>query len=571
MPGRSLPQLLVLLWTAAALADQQSARPLLGTASLEGVVIDSASGEPVPGVTVHLSLPLDESTTFGFGPSGGVVIGTTEALAGPIMTDGRGRFRFVELPAGHYELGAYGAGGTSRFGARTNPQHGRLVSLADGQRRSVELRLMRSAMLTGRVTDERGEPIAGMPVRAVSLVPVGVPDYLIAGFSDDRGIYSLSVAAGDYVVAALPFTASISNQTLARPVDGKPAVYVTTFHPRGQSRAEGALIRVAAGERRAGLDIQLRPQPAFRISGRFAAPEFKTGFEHVELVQLADGRDEQKPIGRLSRRGGQLNIAGVPAGQYRLRALIPPVMPWVTHGIPPLRTLPPDPTLWVDVPITVVDQDVVDLDVRPLEGVRFSGAVVFDGQEPPLEKLQNWPLVVERAGDSRVDLRGAYTSLKQFATIQLPPGEYFVRPMVRDGWFLKSVIAGGRDVIDGAIELSGSARDDLMITFTDRPARIAGAVTQPAGGDPFRAWVIVFPAERDRWTPGILLGRVAMILTGRSAAYDATLPPGQYHVAALDGMPAIPFDFGTLAGRAETVTLVSGSTVTRNLRLVEMK
>jgi hypothetical protein len=39
----------------------------------------------------------------------------------------------------------------------------------------------------------------------------------------------------------------------------------------------------------------------------------------------------------------------------------------------------------------------------------------------------------------------------------------------------------------------------------------------------------------------------------------------------LDGMPAIPFDFGTLAGRAETVTLVSGSTVTRNLRLVEMK
>ena len=571
MRGGRLLRSLTLLWTAAALMGQQSASPLRGTASLEGVVLDSATGEPVPGVTVHLSLPLAEPTTLGFDPTRGIVIGTTESAAGPVMTDDRGRFRFLDLPAGHYELGAYGAGGTTRFGARTNPQQGRLVSLADGQRRSVELRLIRSAMLTGRVTDERGDPVAGMPVRAISLAPVGVPDYLTGGFSDDRGIYSLSVTAGNYVIAALPFTANTGSQIMARPIDGKPAVYATTFHPRGHSRVEGVVIDATAGERRAGLDIQLRPQPAFRVSGRFAVPEFRTGFEHVGLIDPAGGLDEQTPVGRLRRTGAQLEISGVPAGQYRLRALIPPVMPWASHGIPPLKTLPQDPTLWTDLPITVVDRDITDLDVRPIEGVRFSGSVVIDGPELPFEKLQNWPLVVERVGDSRVDLRGTYTSLKQFATIQLPPGEYLLRPMVSDGWFLKSIIAGGRDLIDGAIELSGSGRDDLTITFTDRPARIAGVVTQPAGEDPYRSWVIVFPAERDRWTPGTLLGRVAVILTGRSATYDATLPPGQYHVAALPGMPAIPVDFGTLAARTETVTLVSGSTVTRNLRLVETK
>lgn len=562
----------VTLMAIVAVATGQMARRSAGSGEIDGVVIDSVTGELLSGITVQLSRPNEGPDSYGFGPSTGVIYTTSENVGRPVMTDHNGRFRVTGLTAGHYELFAYGAGGTGSYGGPAASPESRLSTLADGQRRSVQVRLFRNALLRGRVTDERSEPVIGVPVHAMPVTPRDIPNsYLATAVTDDRGVFTLSVPAGRYHVAAIPASAPSARRVLSRPIDGRPSVHVTTLYGGAQTVREAMAVDVEAGALRTDLDIHLTPALAFMISARFSTVDYKTGFETLELA--VEGQDRRRPfvVGRIARQGGMIRIDEVPAGRYRLRALLPPVMPMVTHGIAPLRTLPDAPTLWLDLPISIVDRDIVDLDLTPRSGFRLSGAIDFDGPTPSFEQLQSWPLVVEPADDARIDLLGAYASLTTFATIQLPPGDYLLRPLPRDGWFVKSVIAGGRDVTDGAITLGEADRKDLAITLTNRPARLAGNVSQSASIDPFRPWVIVFPAERDRWTVGALPGRIARVQTGRSLKYEATLPPGQYYVAALPGLPNIPDDFARIAAVADVITFTSGSTVNKHLRVIEQK
>ena len=71
-------------------------------------------------------------------------------------TDAHGRFRFGEVPAGIYEIHA-------RSGDEAAPPVQGL-SIAEGEAAFVTLRLRPAHRLTGQVTDERGEPIAGAQV-----------------------------------------------------------------------------------------------------------------------------------------------------------------------------------------------------------------------------------------------------------------------------------------------------------------------------------------------------------------------------------------------------------------------
>jgi hypothetical protein len=104
------------------------------------------------------------------------------------------------------------------------------------------------------------------------------------------------------------------------------------------------------------------------------------------------------------------------------------------------------------------------------------------------------------------------------------------------GWWLKSIMVNGRDVLDSPIELRAD-RDDVIVTFSDRTSELGGRVTDGAGEAWVDGFVIVFSADRAMWF--FNSRRVAGARPNSEGRYTVrNLPPGDYLVAAYDDILA---------------------------------
>jgi hypothetical protein len=98
------------------------------------------------------------------------------------VTDSQGMFEFKELPAGTYRLsanpGQYSAQyisatyGAKRANAPGSSDPGQPISLADGQAFTATVALFKGSVITGRVGDENGDPLARVQVYTL-FYPVG--------------------------------------------------------------------------------------------------------------------------------------------------------------------------------------------------------------------------------------------------------------------------------------------------------------------------------------------------------------------------------------------------------------
>jgi hypothetical protein len=483
-------------------------------------------------------------------------------------------FRMSGLAPGLYEILAFGSGGTGRPGTSSPSQGSRLVRVQAGQQVSTRIPFLRDATLSGRVFGESGAPLPGVPVVALPedvRVPVA---QRVSASTDDRGVFTLFVAPGRYRLAATPPPLSSPEAILAPPVEGRLAVYPRTFHPRGDGRSAAPLIDAGPGARLSGLDIYLTPVPAFSVIGRLSQLPKTKGLPLVWLRRTPDGSDDEDPAAaQAGFHSPQFVMAGIPAGQYLLQASITPQMPSISHGVAPLRTLPPEPTLWAEVPVRIADRDVA-IDVTLREGYRLGGRVVFEGgTPPPIEELQGWALLIEGADAPDRGLRGVYVSPASFTSVQLTPGRSFLRPFMAEGWYLKSVTAGGRPATDAVIDIRDGDRQDVTITFSDRAATVEGTIELDAGPEPERPMVYIFPAERDLWQHiGAEPARIAKLLTGATGKFTTTMPPGTYYVAATGTPVQLPADLAALSASAELISLVEGTTViARRIRAVRLR
>jgi hypothetical protein len=523
-------------------------------------------------------VPNDE-TVFPMENSGGVIVTGTGQMFGPVMTGADGRFAIGALPPGTFEVQAYKPGWLlGGAGQKDWISTSSFLALADRQHvTGANVRMWRWPSVTGRVLDERGQPMTGVDVVAMQATSVaGHPRFDQRGSlatTDDRGIFQFSPMPGSYVVAALTSPSLTQTNTPRAPsVNGRTYVYQAVFYPQAKSASDASALILNPGEERSDIDLQLSSVPAFRVTGQIAGATSLSGLS-IHLDWGSDGSSTGD--GTLTSTGpdpqGRFTMVGVPAGNYVLRAIKPPDMPLMTHGTAPLKSLPSEPTLWIDQPVKVTDRDVaVQLQAR--EGVRISGRIEFDGglPTPSLDVLNRRAVTVDCADGTYGDLRGLFLREGRFTTIQIPPGRYLVRPGAPEGWKLKSVTVAGRNVADVPLTVGASDINDAVITFTDRASRIAGRVTLEASAPFRRVWVTIFPSDRALWTD---FGRYPRIIqsiqTGRSGLYSAELPSGSYLVAATDepwaGLP-IPRAFEALAAVATPIYLGD-----RETRAIDLK
>src|ERR1700690_440493 len=170
---------LVLALAAAAWGQVRPAAPRY--ASITGVVLDDATGAPVPRAVVKLE-------TKSADPS--------DAVA---WTDDHGGFLFSRVPPGQYSLTAQRDGyELARFGTVSREQPPEVLSLATAEDRRVTLRMRPVGSISGTVTGPDGDPLPGANI-----------SLLVAGYNRRKPRYWQQHGAqtdgrGRYPIGGLP-------------------------------------------------------------------------------------------------------------------------------------------------------------------------------------------------------------------------------------------------------------------------------------------------------------------------------------------------------------------------------
>lgn len=332
-----------------------------GDAAISGVVLDRGSDRPLAGAVVELGRA-DQP------PNSRRVM----------TTDSNGRFVFHRLPPGtgyHLVASAFGYLRTRYGSSKSVPDRGRpepseLLTLSAGQWiEGLKIPLSRIGSISGRVTDEQGDPLVAVSVRSVVRKTIAGHQQYVAGpaaVTDDRGHYRLGeVDDGDYFVSVLSVQSTIGAgvqdgssrwpigkldtggyaagdganlQWPALTIDGvhrlvlsnfpaPPAgdqgqrrAYMAAWYPTAKSIVDADVVSIRNGVDQRNIDFRLQPVPTSVLAG-VVVPALSSGF----LLRLLPVGAESLGFGfeaatTTVESGGAFTFLNVPGGTYTLIA-----------------------------------------------------------------------------------------------------------------------------------------------------------------------------------------------------------------------------------------------------------
>jgi hypothetical protein len=497
--------LLVSIVLAVAPSAQQPART--APRAVAGVVRDAVTRAPIAGARVRVGAFNHEWCD--------------PCLASPglpnAVTDSAGRFTIDHAPE-TFVLEAdrtdYAAGG---FGVRRPIGRAARIDLAPGQRLDdLEILLFREAVITGRVTDETGAPVAGLSVEVSRIDARGrwtLPSWSSAEadpykpVTDASGYYTAHVAPDEYAVAA---------------VRG----LVPTFHPSEEHLQSAALLTVDPGESLTGIDVQLQPRRVGLVRGRFPIPADPKALRIGPSISLRNARFEI--------RGGfdrdTFVVDSVPYGDYSLEIMSDRLGDRTVRGGPSLEW-------WARVPVKVDAATVEVGDVAPQPALTVSGVVTAPGAKT----AEDWSRTrVELQALDADEVCGRQRSVRAVVAagefiLKTMPGRFKVCAWPHDRFALGEATLNGQDLVNLPFSVGGDVRG-IKVFQPAAPARLRGVV-HGVGGRPVReGWVVVFPTDRRYWPQAVAEGgRFAAARVSVTGRFEIdTLPPAEYFVAAVD-------------------------------------
>ena len=376
---------------------------------VEGTVVHALSGAPLRTVSVQI-----------YGPAMPTAV---------VVTDATGKFRFVGIKPGRYQLRA------ERIGFFADGAADPAVELTAGSGARVSpILLWPGGAISGTVTDEESEPIVGAQVTLSRRAYVGGHRQMVHvanTATDDRGQYRLFGLRQDryYVRAAAPRTA------------GQALLYPPTFYPAVTDVDKTAPLLLGAGQEQRGLNIALRPGTGYRLAGRVI-----NGLTNSPVTSLnisinprgigATPSDMPVTIG-VHDPGGKFAVNGIMPGQYDLMANL----------YYDKRTI--QARMLVDV-----RRDVEDVVLTLQPGVQIRGRIQVEGKgavNPSTIRvaIESPEDVIGGGGAARVTTEGA------FEIGPLLPSRYTANLYnLPAGAFLQAVTVGDREA---TLDLSGAA------------------------------------------------------------------------------------------------------------------
>ena len=291
------------LWLAALLAVAAQAS---GGYRVAGEVLNSASGQPVPGARVTL-VPADRG-----GPGASAVTGDD------------GRFSFTGLPEGKYDLSG------QRRGLLPSHRMGAIVTGPGQDTSSIVLRLPPPAVISGKVVDDAGDPVADAQVELLGSRIVEGRRRMIQesiGRTDDLGAYRFaSLPAGGYylVVSGVPWYTKFNpalGDTAPRAMTH--AGYGIRYYPNAADPAAAEPLILKAGQE-AEANFTLLPVPAVTVEVH--CEQFENLTKHYALTMRGPIRKpgtrpqrdrDRRPVSFLERDSRALHPANRSHGRAK--------------------------------------------------------------------------------------------------------------------------------------------------------------------------------------------------------------------------------------------------------------
>jgi protocatechuate 3,4-dioxygenase beta subunit len=548
-----------------------------GTGRIRGRVVSADSGAPIRRAQVRIS-----------GPD----IGSKAAL-----TDAEGRYEFRDLPAGRFSLNASKAGYVNVQYGQTRPfEQGRQIELADKQLLDkADIIMPRGSVISGRIVDEFGEPVADAMVTAMRQTWMGGRRRLVpAGrFSqtNDLGQYRMyGLPPGDYYVSA-----TLRNSeammfdvmgTTGGPTGSNPGSgYAPTYYPGTPSASEAQKVVVALGQEAQQTDFALLPVRLARVSGMVVGSDGKPlETAMVNLLPASRSGDMGMMMMGTSARtskDGQFTLNSVAPGDYTLNVRSMRIQTSDAGGNMTFMATVGGPDgqdgEFASIPLTVAGEDIGNVAVVTTKGSSVAGRLVFEGGSKPANTqsirisatpdISDGPMMVGASGgtakaDGTFELKGL--SGHRMIRVSNPP----------QGWALKAVRLSGTDITDSGLDLkTGEHLSNLEIVLTSKTTEVNGSVTTASGQSTKDYTVVVFSEDPDQWA--IPMSRwVAGARSDQDGRFKiSNMPPGSYYVVALDyiesGAWGDPELLDRLKTRATRFTLGEGQTQTLDLKLTE--
>ncbi len=470
----------------------------------------------------------------------------------PAKVDSEGKFSFDDLPPAGYIVFAVAPGyideAMSTGDPNDWPRH-----LIGAQ---LKIKMIKGGVITGKVTNSKGDPIVGVPVHAVSLnnPSFSATDFIgVSGAeSDDRGVYRIyGLRPGQYVVNAGgpgQFGLAASNGF---------DLDVPTYYPSA-TRDTAIPVVVRSGDETTGIDIKYSGSEGHRISGSvlgainagasaangavaiILAP---AGTQSILSMAIASPLDQRRAFGFNGIADGEYDLfASFQTGQQN------------------------DASLVANKRVTVRGGDVTGVELTLAQLASIAGAITLDPIKPENKCDERGSQLIETLFAARRDdprksgsqmmtkmfagLGGTLNAKGEFSARNLDAGRYrFEIKLPTEAWYVRAISlpaaltnqqpsqaappsgASKPNPWQGTVTIkSGQQVNGVSIIVGQDAASFRGHVTVTPEGTAFPAdlHVHLAPADREQ-ANDVLRYSETTIMSDGSFAFS-NIAPGRYFI-----------------------------------------
>jgi protocatechuate 3,4-dioxygenase beta subunit len=520
-------------------------------ASISGTVLRAGTDEPLRKAQVSLSKRDDKSPR--------------DRTA---VTGADGKFLIENVAPGSYDLSADHNGYVARsYGENSAGQGAALLTLSPGQKLTeLIFRLQKCAVITGRITDEDGDPMRGVTVEAVRRTTTrGKATASAFGQSEtnDLGEYRLfDLPPGRYCLRATPrgswrsWEAVIDSQ--GSTPDTKPAnTYVATYYPDAVDISRASTLELKPGDELPSMDLSLLRNRTFRIRGQVIdATANSSVFAYMVTAVPKDEFGSISSFEAMTDKTHSFEVTGLSPGSYTLMAV----------GYDEGRMVQG----FEHVDLTNADIDSVKLVIK--SGTDILGRLAMEGQ-PTLPKIL---IVTLFRKDPDLGFGGGNAQVKpdgSFDARNVLDGTYHVA--VRSDCnecYLKSAKMNGIDILKDGLQVLGGTPLPLELLYSNHSATVDGVVTQADDLPAVGATVALVPDSSLReWSGRHMAGitdqygkfAIRGVAPGAYKAYAFKKPEGDFDIED-------PEFIKSIESKAETITLDENAKQSLHLKLIDL-